>query len=166
MGSAIYYLKARYETDLAARQAADEFLPYVEDLEKMELHWQKIRNDYEQPCFYRLKILLEKHPKAVEFLPSYLRCPSEKDRNMNFLAHIIPDVEPNRVDFDLVVKKNILYMKSWAWHLSDWDPITRWLVKHGALRATWSSSERVGMMPGPKDWKPGGPITPFDQFQV
>ena len=83
---------------------------------------------------------------------------------MNFLSHAIPDVEPSRVDFDLVVNGDTLYMKSWAWQHSNWTPIVRWLLKHGALSSAWASSQDVGVMPGPKDWKPGGAATPFDRF--
>jgi hypothetical protein len=168
MGVAIYYLKARYPSNEKARAAADELLPYLYDLEKLELDWQRIRGHFNTPCEERLKTLLKKHPKGAEFLPADLHCTSSEDINMNFLAHVIPDVEPSRTEFDLVVKKNILYMKSWAWHLSNWNPIVWWLKEHGALGAGWLSSEHVKNVtyPGPKDWSPQADQTPFGKFSV
>jgi len=164
MGMALFYLKARFSSAAKARDVADLALPRFVDIEKLERDWDRISNDYERYVKDRYDWLLHKHPLAAEFFPR--NAPEDMDVRMNFFIRLLPDVKPGRVDFDLVVKDDVLYLKSWASHLTDWDPIVRWLEKHGALKAKWASSEDLGMEPGPKDWKPGGPVTPFDKIRV
>jgi len=165
MGMALFYLKARFPSAAKAREVADLALPRFIDIEKLERDWDRVSGDCETSARVRYDWLLSKHPLAAEFFPKNEHV-EHMDPRMNFFIRLLPDVEPGRVDFDLVVKGDVLYLKSWGSHLTDWDPINLWLKKHGAKKVKWASSEDLGMEPGPKDWKPGGAVTPFDKIQV
>lgn len=165
MGMALFYLKARFPSAAKAREVADLALPRFEDIDRLMRDWNRVREDCGTPVKDRYNWLVVKHPLAAEFLPpdsSIL----QMDPMMNFIGHIVPDVEPGVVDFDLMVEGDILFLKSWGWQHSDWDNIVPWLINHGAKKVGWVNSEDRGVNPGPKDWKPGGAVTPFDKIHV
>lgn len=139
MGSATYYLKARFASKAAALKAKPKVQAFLEEGGLAYAYWQKHRGAFsenEEPFSW------QHFKKKFPLVSKYLGPLFGGDSN-NGLAGIISfggcDVEDA-----LLEHGDELWYSEETWHLADWNPLCRFLeTEFGAQATAWVSDEKL-----------------------
>lgn len=136
MGSANYYLKARFTSEDRAKEQLPKVQEFFRQVGKAYDFWQKNRCTPDQVAFWRA--MRRDYPQAYDFLDFQERAGGDHN---NALSGCISFGDENAAENFEIDGDGIRYYED-TWHFADWDPLCDYLVaRFGALKAGWVSDE-------------------------
>jgi hypothetical protein len=131
MGSATYYLKAKYESAAAAEAALPAVQDFFEQVGGAQDYWQSNRGKAPDRFWPEFQ---EKFPLAHEFLVEQGLGSGDCNNALAGMISFGSDV-PSTAD-------NEIRHCEETWHCADWTPLCDWLVKrYGAEASAFASDE-------------------------
>ena len=133
MGSANYYLKAKYKSTDDAREAVDFLKGFFREVADAHDFWQDNR-ELPSKKFWPLF----KFPAVLKFLED---TEQKKDDCNNGLSGVMSFTESADSHESVELHGAEVWYHAEVWHFADWAPLCEWLKGQGATDAIYTSEE-------------------------
>jgi hypothetical protein len=135
MGSANYYLKAKYSSPEDASEAKDMLAAFIRETSNAYHFWQDHR-DWPSKKFWAA---FAKFPLTLKFIDDTDQ--KTNDCN-NGLAGVMSFTESSDSHESVDVRGSEVWYHANVWHFADWGQLCQWLKEQGAVDAIYTTDER------------------------
>lgn len=139
MGEAVYYMKARFESEEAAEKALPVVTGFLRRMAECEDEFQSSR-DGDKEAY---EALAAKYSDVFEGLG--IKPPADGNyHSLNCLAGQL-NSPFGAGEEDIWLGGAELLFSGMVWHFADWTPLENYLLSIGAVKAAWLSDEDANL---------------------